>query len=226
MGRDVSVARRDTVGAIVLAAGLSTRMGQPKQIMAWGSKLIVRQVVDVLAGSGAEPIVVVTGHVREQVEAVVEGAAIAGAAVAGAAITGVAGAATPAFNPDFADGSMMRSLQVGLRTLSSSTCGAALVALGDQPQIESAVVRAVMERWRAGDKEVVAPSFSGRRGHPVLFARSLWPELLAASADLLPRDLLKSFSGKIAYLEVATDSVLRDVDTPEDYARETLAAGR
>ena len=216
MGRDVPVARRDAVGAIVLAAGLSTRMGQPKQIMAWGSKLIVRQVVDVLAGSGAKPIVVVTGHVREQVEA----------AIAGVAIAGVVGAATPAFNPDFADGSMMRSLQVGLRALSSSTCGAALVALGDQPQIESAVVRAVMERWRAGGKEVVAPSFGGRRGHPVLFARSLWPELLAAFANLLPRDLLKSFSGKIAYLEVATDSVLRDVDTPEDYARETLAAGR
>jgi molybdenum cofactor cytidylyltransferase len=184
-------------------------MGQPKQIMAWGSKPIVRQVVDVLADSGVAPIIVVTGYIREKMEAAVAGA----------------GPVSTIFNPHFADGSLMRSLQVGLRALESSNCEAVLVALGDQPQIEPDVVRAVMERWQVGDKDIVAPSFKGQRGHPILFARSLWPALVAASTALLPRDLLKTFSGKIAYLEVDTDSVLRDVDTPEDYAREIAAAG-
>ena len=183
-------------------------MGQPKQIMQWGTVTIARRVVEVLAASGVEPIVVVTGNVRKQVEE----------AVAGAATMTV-------FNPDFADGSMMRSLQVGLRVLPLD-CEAVLVALGDQPQIESEVVRAVMEGWRRGAKEVLAPSFGGRRGHPILFARSLWPTMLAASTGLSPRDLLKTFSDKIAYLEVDTDSVLRDVDTPEDYARESLTTGQ
>ncbi|MEK7326536.1 MAG: NTP transferase domain-containing protein, partial [Chloroflexota bacterium] len=107
------------IGAVVLAAGLSTRMGQPKHILPWGTTVMVRQVVEVLAEGGVDEIVVVTGHARAEVEAA------------------VAGVARSVFNPDFANESLLISLHVGLRALETSACEAALAALGDQPQIEA-----------------------------------------------------------------------------------------
>lgn len=189
------------IGAIVLAAGLSTRMGQPKQIMRWGGTVIVRRVVDVLAEGGVDEIVAVTGGARLEVEAAL-----------------LDSAARCVFNPDFANGDMMRSLQVGLAALSPSA-EAALVALGDQPQIEAGVVRMVAKQWRAARADIVAPSFNLRRGHPVLFGRSIWAALAAAAATS-PRDFLQTHAERIVYVDVHTDSILRDVDTPEDYERE------
>ncbi|MEK7783824.1 MAG: nucleotidyltransferase family protein [Chloroflexota bacterium] len=193
------------IGAVVLAAGLSTRMGQPKHILPWGTTVMVRQVVEVLAEGGVDEIVVVTGHARAEVEAA------------------VAGVARSVFNPDFANESLLISLHVGLRALETSACEAALAALGDQPQIEAGVVQAVIKQWRLNRAEIVAPTFEGRRGHPVLFARSLWPQLLSASPELSPHELLQVYADRIEFLPVATDSILRDVDTPDDYRREIAA---
>ena len=194
------------IGAIVLAAGLSARMGQPKQIMRWGSTVIVRRVVDVLAEGGVDEIVAVTGGARLEVEAALQGSA-----------------ARAVFNPDFANGDMMRSLQVGLAALSPAA-EAALVALGDQPQIEAGVVRTVAQQWRRSRADIVAPSFNRRRGHPVLFGRSIWAAL-AAAAETSPRDFLQTHAERIVYVDVDTDSILRDVDTPEDYEREAGGQG-
>ncbi len=195
------------IGAVVLAAGLSTRMGQPKHIMPWGATVMVRRVVDVLAEGGVDKVVVVTGHARAEVEAAVAGSA-----------------ARTVFNPDFTNGSMLTSLQVGLKALAAPTSEgvlATLVALGDQPQIEATVVRTVIQQWRLNRAEIVAPSFEGRRGHPILFARSFWPIILSASFELSPRELLQAYAQQAVYLPVPTDSVVRDIDTPDDYRRET-----
>ena len=199
------------VGAVVLAAGLSTRMGQPKQLMMWGDQPMVRCVVDVLAASGvaASAIVVVVGHRRDEVTEAVSGSA-----------------AKTVFNSGYADGSMLRSLQVGLTALLSPEYNggalpeAALAALGDQPQIKVEVVQAMIAAWRAGAGKVVAPSYGGRRGNPVLFARELWPEILSAPPVGSPRDLLGKFVGRTALVEVDDDSVVRDIDTPEEYRQE------
>jgi CTP:molybdopterin cytidylyltransferase MocA len=181
-------------------------MGQPKQIMRWGSTVIVRRVVEVLAEGGVDEIVAVTGGARLEVEAALQGSAARGV-----------------LNPDFANGDMMRSLQVGLAALSPSA-EAALVALGDQPQIEAGVVRAVTQHWRRARADIVAPSFNRRRGHPVLFGRSIWAAI-GAAAVTSPRDFLQAHAAQIVYVNVDTDSILRDVDTPEDYERETGGQG-
>jgi molybdenum cofactor cytidylyltransferase len=202
---------REGVGAVVLAAGLSTRMGQPKQLMVWDGQPMVRRVVDVLAASSVETsaIVVVVGHMRDEV------------------VEALSGAPTKiAFNPGYADGSMLRSLQAGLAALqlpeedAGISLGAALVALGDQPQITVEVVEAVIAAWRAGAGKVVAPSHHGRRGNPVLFDREMWPEILSAPPVGSPRDLLGKFEGQVGLVETADDSILRDIDTPEDYRQE------
>ncbi len=206
------VAGRARVGAVVLAAGMSTRMGQPKQLMLWDGKPMVRHVVDALMAGGAEAgaTVVVVGHEREKVEAALSGSK-----------------AKAAFNPDYADGSLLKSLQVGVAAVQSPEFmggpppGAVLVVLGDQPQIKSQVAQLVIARWRASGGEIVAPRFEGRRGHPILFARSIWPEILAVQPVGSPRDILNVYSGRVTYVDVDDDSILRDIDTPEDYRQET-----
>lgn len=195
------------VSAVVLAAGTSSRMGQPKQLMQWGEKPMVRHVVDTLIEGGVQAgsLVVVVGHRRDEVEA-----ALAGSPV------------VFAFNPDYADGSMLRSLQVGIRVLESVPVryDAALVALSDQPQITASITRRVVEQWRVSRAVVVAPSFGKRRGHPILFAREAWPEILNAPPIGSPRDVLDKLANRVVYIEAQDDAVLRDIDTPEDYRRE------
>ena len=188
------------VGAVVLAAGRSTRMGRPKQTLPWGETTIIGRVVSQLRAGGVDEIVVVTGDARAEVESALLGSG-----------------ARLAFNPDFASGDMARSLQAGLRALPEN-CSAALVVLGDQPQIQTEVVQAVVQRWRETLAPIVAPSLQMRRGHPMLFDRRAWPGLLALPAGATPREYLRDAA--IEYVEVQTDSILRDVDTPEDYERE------
>lgn len=182
-------------------------MGQPKQVMRWGSTVIVRHIVHVLAAGGADEIVVVTGYAHAEVERALEGAA-----------------ARPVYNARYAVDSMMRSIKVGLAALTAAAADAALIALGDQPQIQADVVRQVIQRWQETSAAIVVPSYDNRRGHPMLFARFLWPELLAAPNETTPRDFLRAHTQMIDYVELSTDSVLRDVDTLEDYRRESAEA--
>jgi len=187
--------------AVVLAAGRSTRMGRVKQTLPWGDTTIIAEVVRRLQASGLSEIVVVTGAARAEVEAAL--------AATGARLV---------FNPDYETGEMARSLQWGLKALPEN-CLAALAVLGDQPQIEPEVVQAVVQRWRETQAPVVAPFYQGRRGHPLLFDRALWAELMALPPQANPRQLVQA-AAQIESVEIEADSILRDLDTPEDYERE------
>lgn len=96
---------------------------------------------------------------------------------------------------------------------------AALVALGDQPQIEAAIVRALVDAYRETRAPLVVPSYHMRRGHPWVLDRSLWPEALSAPARATLRDFLNAHSSRIHYLPVESASILQDLDTPDDYQR-------
>lgn len=189
----------ERIGAVILAAGRSQRMGQPKMILPWGTRTVIEQVVDVLAAAGVKEIVVVTGGAREQVEAALAGSP-----------------ARMVFNPLFEQGEMLSSLQTGLRQLSPG-CLAALVALGDQPWIDLDVVRAVLGRHRATGARLVVPSYQMRRGHPWLVERGLWGDLLEMTAQQTMRDFLRAHEGEIVYEAVDSPGILKDLDTPEDY---------
>lgn len=194
------------VAAVVLAAGRSSRMGQPKPVLAWGQgRTLLSTVVGQLRASPVAEIVVVTGLAREAVEA---------------SLSGLVDAPGPrlrwAHNPDFAHTEMARSLQVGMRAVAPGT-QAVLVALADQPDLDSAVAAGVIQRWRETRAAVVAPYYHSQRGHPLLFDRSVWPALQALPASANPRAVLEQ-AGTVEQVEVFTSSVLRDIDTPEDYA--------
>lgn len=196
------------IGAVVLAAGMSRRMGQPKVLMPWvGQRTIIEHILDQLILARVDHIVVVTGHYRAEVEA-------------RAAILGV----PTVFNPDYAEGEMLSSLKVGLAALPPQVAGA-LVVLGDQPRIQPRIVGQIMMAYAEGKGCLVVPSYEMKRGHPILVDRRYWAELQALSANESLRTLLQAHASEIAYVTVDTDSVLRDVDTPDDYAQERWRAG-
>jgi molybdenum cofactor cytidylyltransferase len=122
------------------------------------------------------------------------------------------------YNKDYTKGEMLSSLQLGLMATSTQV-QAALIGLGDQPQVQERSVRLVCEAYRENKPQIVVPSFQMRRGHPWLVARPLWDELLQLKPQESPRDFLNRHAGEIHYVEVDTSSILADLDTPEDYQK-------
>ncbi len=126
-------------------------------------------------------------------------------------------------NPDFARGEMLSSLHMGLRALPDSTA-AGLVVMGDQPSLDGRVIGRILAAYAERRGEIVVPAYRGERGHPVLIDRRFWPELLALDKGA-PRDVIQRYPEQTALVEVQTDSILLDIDTPEQYRHARFLAG-
>lgn len=189
------------ISAIILAAGESKRMGQPKMLLPWGKTTVLGQVISTFQTAGIEDIVVVLGGARERVEEIVKQYG-----------------ARSIFNADFANGEMLPSLQRGIEA-QSPQAQATLIGLGDQPQIQEGTVRLVCETFTTMQSKVVAPSYQMRRGHPWLVKRSLWDELLEMRPPQSPRDFLNRHAKEIQYVQVQTSTILADLDTMEEYKK-------
>ncbi len=189
------------VGAVVLAAGMSTRMGAPKMTLPWRGSTVLGTVLSTLAQAGVEHIRVVTGSNRTEVENVLKEARVK---------------IEPVFNPRFANGEMMDSIRIGLENL-DPRLDAVLIVLGDQPQLDARVVEGLITRHKKSGARLIVPSYQMRRGHPWLVERSLWREMESAEEGENMRTFLNRHSATIEYLVVDSDSILKDLDTPEDY---------
>ena len=189
------------ISAIILAAGESKRMGQPKMLLPWGTLTVIERVIDTFLRAGIEDVIVVTGGAREQVQTVIEGYPV-----------------RQVHNDNYAAGEMLSSLQLGIMTL-PHRAQATLIGLGDQPQVQERTVRLMCEVYRERRSHLVVPSFERRRGHPWLVARSLWNDILALKPPESARDFLHRYAAEIHYVEVQTPSILTDLDTPEDYQK-------
>lgn len=187
------------IGAVVLAAGMSRRMGRPKLVLPWGNHTVIWQVVDTLDAAGVRDIVVVTGAARELVEKALDGMQ-----------------ARLAYNPGYEDGEMLHSLQVGIQAL-LPIAEALLVTLGDQPMIEAAAIRRVAGHYLDTGAQLVIPSYQMRRGHPWLVGRKYWNELLSMPANQTMHDFIQRHADEIHYIVYDSPSILEDMDTPEDY---------
>ncbi|GAB4420628.1 MAG: nucleotidyltransferase family protein [Anaerolineales bacterium] len=186
------------ITAIVLAAGQSRRMGQPKMLLPWGQSTVLGKVIETFTSAGAEEILVVTGGAREQVEAL------------------VGNSAKTVFNPDHAQGEMLSSVQIGLSNASGQ---AALIALGDQPKVRERSVRSVMEAYARGQAAIIVPSYKMRRGHPWLIAKTHWGEILKMKPGQTLRNFLDRHHDEIQYVNVDDPGILQDLDTPDDYEK-------
>lgn len=191
-----------SIAAVVVAAGLSTRMGEPKQLLPYGEHTVIEQIVSVLLQSPLDEVVVVTGHVRRSVESTLASWSV-----------------RPVFNPNYGQGEMLSSVQCGLSALAPEV-DAALIVLGDQPQLDGDVVQRLIEVYYHETEGLIIPSFRMRRGHPIVIDRAYWQDILALDFDQSLRDVINAHADKICYVTVETDSVLRDIDTPEEYRQE------
>ena len=195
----------NAVAVVILAAGLSRRMGTPKMLLPWGGKTVLGQVISTFARAGVQEIVVVTGGARQAVEAEL-------------ARWSPDLPIQSVYNPDYESGEMLSSIQCGLASL-GSLVGSALIGLGDQPQLSLSAVQEVIKAHTDAVDSIIVPSFNMRRGHPWLVGREYWGELLALKPPLTTRDFLNKHASIIRY--VPTDiTVLKDLDTPEQYQQE------
>jgi molybdenum cofactor cytidylyltransferase len=186
------------IAAVILAAGRSTRMGGPNKLLAEiTGRPLVRMVADEVIASRARPIVVVTGHERERVEAALKGLKV-----------------QLVHNPDFAAG-LSTSLKVGLSALPSDV-DAAIVCLGDMPQVRASLIDRLLAAF---DPErgalVVVPSMDGKRGNPVVWSRRFFSELMVLEGDVGARHLIGRYGEAVVEVPVNDKAALSDVDTPE-----------
>ena len=192
------------IAGIVLAAGGSTRMGRPKMLLPAGGGTLLSAAVAPLLEAGLERVVVVLGDRAEEVRR---------------------GARLPAdprlvlvICTDWLDG-MASSLKRGLEACAGAD--AVVVALGDQPGVTAERVRMVTAAFGPG-RDLVVPVHRGIPAHPVLFGRSLFPELERLSGDVGAREVIRRHEGEAVEIEV---EVLPDIDTEEDYRRFTARFG-
>jgi molybdenum cofactor cytidylyltransferase len=188
------------IAGIVLAAGRSSRMAPRNKLLEpIGGEPIIRRVAAIALASGARPVLVVIGH---------EAAAIA------AALTGLDVTTIP--NPAYADG-LSTSLRAGLRALPAGIDGA-IVCLGDMPEVESSVLRALMAAF-TGAGAICVPVRHGRRGNPVLWGSSYFAEMMEMTGDVGAKPLMARHEERVIEVAVATMSIFQDIDAPADLAR-------
>jgi molybdenum cofactor cytidylyltransferase len=186
------------VAALVLAAGRSTRMGAVNKMLAEiGGKPLVRIAAEQAVASHAQPVIVVTGHEREKVEAALKGLPI-----------------RFVHNPDYAEG-LGTSLKAGIAAVPDEA-DAAIVCLGDMPQVDAALINRLIAAF---DLErgalVVVPSIDGKRGNPVVWSRRFFHDLMAIQGDVGARHLIGNYAEAVVEVPVAGEAALTDVDTPE-----------
>jgi molybdenum cofactor cytidylyltransferase len=189
------------ISAIILAAGRSTRMGQPKMLLPWGHTTVLGQVIECVQRAEIQDILVITGSMQDEVEKVASAYNV-----------------QTTQNVSFESKEMLSSIQCGLREQKAEV-QSTLICLGDQPQVEERNVRRVCEAFFKSKSHLVVPSYHMRRGHPWLVARPLWGELLNMQSPRSPRDFLNAHAKEIEYVVVDTSSVIEDIDAPEDYLK-------
>ena len=192
------------ISAIILAAGQSRRMGQPKLLLPWGKVTVIEQVISVFAKAGIEDILVIMGGAQERIQEIILKCS-------------EKYPVRSVYNKDYEGGEMLSSIQGGLKYLGEKEVGAALIGLGDQPQAWEGSVRAVRDAFLQTESLLVVPSYQQRRGHPWLVARPLWEEILEMGTGQTPREFLSKYARDIQYVVVESPSILADLDTPEDY---------
>ncbi|MFM8374916.1 MAG: NTP transferase domain-containing protein, partial [Phenylobacterium sp.] len=193
-------------GAIVLAAGAGSRFGGGKLLAPWRGRPLVEGAVRAALATTADPVLVVTGTDAD---------AVGAACLAVATAVGAEARLRLVHAADHAEG-MGASLRAGIGALPEGLAGV-FVFLGDMPGIPTGLHSALIAAVAAG-APAAAPFHEGRRGHPVLFAPGLLPDLARATGDTGARDVLAALGDRLARVETADAGVVFDVDRPADLA--------
>jgi molybdenum cofactor cytidylyltransferase len=186
------------ISAILLAAGESNRMGQPKQLMPFDQSTIVERTIDNLLNSAVSETIVVLGYREQDVRKTIADQPV-----------------KIAINPDYQQG-MSASVIAGLKQV-DKRAQAVLIALGDQPFVDSQTINTLVEAFIANNRGIIIPVYQGRRGNPVIFAIKYKGELLNLKGDTGGREIINHHPDDVLEVAVNCEGVLLDIDTAENY---------
>jgi len=183
---------------IILAAGLSSRMGNPKPLLQLGGKPAIIKLIDSFYDAGVSKVFAVTGHNREMMEPFIRNA-------------------EAVYNPDYNDG-MITSIKSGLSAaLKYDDWDGALFTPVDHALIRPYTIKLLINEFQPGMESVIFPAFNGRRGHPPLLSRGMAGKLCDMDGPWGAKRFLFSQGDAIRDVEVGSDDMFADMDTPEDY---------
>jgi len=191
------------VGAIVLAAGSSIRMGEAKQLLPLADSTVLQRTLGNLVDSNVDEIVLVLGSSAETIRERLSESPVRNLRIL--------------VNPDYGQG-MATSLRAGLAALDENI-KAALIVLADQPFVRSETFDRIIDRYRRSDAQIVIPMFQGLRGNPVLLDRSVFLEVMALRGDVGCRGIFGNHLNRMVKEEVNDVGILLDIDNRDDYER-------
>ncbi len=186
------------VSAIILGAGESKRMGQPKQILPLQTTTILGQVIDHVQRSNVDEITLVLGYQADHIAERVHAESI-----------------KVAINPNFRQG-ISSSIKCGLRQVPRET-KAVMIVLGDQPWIDEKIINRLIEAHRESKPGITVPTNKGVRGHPVIFDMKYKQELLNLKGDTGGKHIVERHPGDVLEIEMNSQSIIEDIDTESDY---------
>jgi molybdenum cofactor cytidylyltransferase len=192
---------RERVGAVVLAAGASSRMGVPKQTLQFRGQSMLRRAALAALGAGCRPVIVVTGANAELSRGELDGLDV-----------------REVLNTSWETG-MASSVRAGVEALASADADAVVLMLCDQPHVTAEVISGLVAAHRANGSPLVASTYGGSFGVPALFSRTLFAELARLEGGTGAKQVIKRHASEAHFLPFPSGEV--DVDTPDDFSRLT-----
>jgi len=188
------------IAAVVLSAGESSRMGRPKALLPIEGETFIGRIVASLKQTQVGKIVVVLGHNSDLLAAAIRPLAV-----------------EILINPNYQLG-QLSSLQVAVRNLlPDADCDGILVHLVDHPYIDASLVDRMIQQFYESKKDIIVPRCHGKRGHPVLFSRALFGELLDAPMDQGAKAVVNAHGNETLEIDTDEKGITVDIDTPELY---------
>lgn len=186
--------------AVVLSGGESSRMGSPKALLTVDGQTFIERIVAALRSTKVGKIVVVLGHHAREIGPKIEHLPV-----------------TAVINDEYRKG-QLSSLIAALRSLEKSEgVDGVLVHLVDHPFLSAALVDEMIDRFYASKKLIIVPRYGDRRGHPVIFSRELFPELLSAPLDQGAKTVVRAHWDETLEIAVEDEGVIVDIDTRDQY---------
>jgi molybdenum cofactor cytidylyltransferase len=186
-------------GIVILAAGSSSRMGEPKQLMVYKNKTFLQHIIDEAKNANLEPVICVTGYQAERISGSISGMDV-----------------SIVYNAHWANG-MGSGISAGIKQLLYSDVDSVILAVSDQPYVSSGLFRALIGRRNDSGKGIVASSYAGTLGTPVLFAENYFDRLKELNGDQGAKSLAKLNLPDVRLVEFEKGSI--DIDTKQDYEK-------
>ena len=187
------------IAATVISAGTSSRMGYPKALLEFHGRTFLETILDALRAVGVQRRVVVLGPDADKI------------------LKHIGLRDVTVLSTERLEAGPIGSIRAAIREVQAHPVDGLLVWPVDMPQVTIATVETLLEQFRGSDRPIVVPEFRGTRGHPIIFGRAVFDELLAAPDAEGARAVVRADAGRVLRVPVDDPAVIKDLNTPEEY---------